>query len=178
VRLDSTIAGLLWFSLIGRKGEELSVHRLVQAVVRDRLEDAERQAWAAAAVALLNPRFPFDSDDVLTWPVCARLLTHALQTGHWAEAFAAAPEATERLLNLAALYLRGRAEFSGARALHERALRMDEAGTAQATRMWRGMPTISAGYCGMSATSPGARTLFERALRIGEAALGADHPIW
>jgi hypothetical protein len=71
VRLDSAIAGLLRFSLIGRKGEDLSVHRLVQAVVRERLEDAERQAWAAAAVGLLNTRFPFDSDDVRTWPACA-----------------------------------------------------------------------------------------------------------
>jgi hypothetical protein len=99
VQLDSAIAGLLRFSLIGRQGEDLSVHRLVQAVVRERLEDAERQAWAAAAVGLLNPRFPFDGDDVRTWPVCARLLTHALQAAHWAEVFAVAPEATARLLS-------------------------------------------------------------------------------
>jgi tetratricopeptide (TPR) repeat protein len=176
VRLDSAIAGLLRFSLIGRKGKDLSVHRLVQAVVRDRLEDAERQAWAAAAVALLNLQFPFDSDDVRTWPVCARLLTHALQAGHWAEAFTAAPEATAGLLNRAGIYLRGRAEFAGARALFERALRISEA-TLGAEH-----PNVATDLNNLGnvlqdqGDFAGARALYELALRIGEAALGAEHP--
>ena len=152
------------------------MHRLVQAVVRERLEDAERQAWAAAAVALLNTRFPFDSNDVRTWPVCARLLTHALQAGHWAEEFAAAPEATARLLNQAGLYLRGRAEFTSARALHERALRIDEAALGAEH------PTVAirlnnlGGVLQAQGDLAGARALFERALRIDEAGLGAEHP--
>jgi tetratricopeptide (TPR) repeat protein len=176
VRLDSAIAGLLRFSLIGRKGEDLSVHRLVQAVVRDRLEDAERQAWAAAAVGLLNTRFPFDSDDVRTWPVCARLLTHALQAAHWAETSAAAPEATAWLLNQAGLYLRGRAEFTSARALHERALRIGEAAYGP------DHPEVAtyANNLGLVLRAQGdyagARALYERALRIDEAAVGSDNP--
>jgi tetratricopeptide (TPR) repeat protein len=176
VRLDSAIAGLLRFSLIGRQGEDLSVHRLVQAVVREQLEDAERQAWAAAAVGLLNTRFPFESDDVRTWRVCARLLTHALQAGQWAEAFAAAPEATARLLNQAGLYLQARAEFTGARALLERALRIGEAALGAEH------PTVAA-YANnlgdllrVQGDFAGARALFERALRIGETALGMEHP--
>jgi tetratricopeptide (TPR) repeat protein len=176
VRLDSAIAGLLRFSLIGRKGEDVSVHRLVQAVVRERLEDAERQAWAAAAVALLNARFPFDSDDVRTWPVCARLLTHALQAGHWAEEFAAAPEATARLLNQAGLYLKGRAEFTGARALFERALRIDEA-VYGPDHPEVGTDADNLGdVLRAQGDLAGARALFERALRIFHAALGDDHP--
>jgi tetratricopeptide (TPR) repeat protein len=177
VRLDSAIAGLLRFSLIGRRGEDLSVHRLVQAVVREQLEDAERQAWATAAVGLLNTRFPFDGDDVRTWPLCARLLTHALQAAHWAEAFAAAPEATARLLNQASLYLRGRAEFTDARALHERALRIGEAALGAEH------PTVAsyANNLGLVLRAQGdfagARALYERALRIGEAAYDAEHPL-
>jgi tetratricopeptide (TPR) repeat protein len=175
VRLESAIAGLLRFSLIGRKGEDLSVHRLVQAVVRARLENAERQAWASAAVGLLNTRFPFDSDNVLTWPVCARLLTHALQAAHWAEMFAAAPEATARLLNQAGLYLRGRAEFTGARALCERALQIGEAalGAEHPT-----VATYAANLGGVLwdlGDLAGAQALRERALRIDEAAYGPDH---
>jgi Tfp pilus assembly protein PilF len=176
VRLDSAIAGLLQFSLIGRKGEDLSVHRLVQAVVRDRLEDAERQAWAAAAVGLLDARFPLDSDDVRTWPVCAQLLTHALQAAHWAEEFAAAPEVTGRLLNQAGLYLRGRAEFTSARALLERALRIGEAALGAQH------PTVATRLNNLGLVLQdlgdfvGARALFERALRIDEAVYGPDHP--
>jgi tetratricopeptide (TPR) repeat protein len=176
VRLDSAIAGLLRFSLIGRKGDDLSVHRLVQAVVRERLEGAERQAWAAAAVNLLNTRFPFESDDVRNWPVCARLLQHALQATHGAEALAAAPEATSRLLNQAGLYLRGRAEFTGARVLYERALRIDEAALGMEH------PTVAIRLNNLGRVLreqgdyAGARALYERALRTGEAALGAEHP--
>jgi tetratricopeptide (TPR) repeat protein len=176
VRLDGAIAGLLRFSLIGRNGEDLSVHRLVQAVVRDRLADAERQVWAAATVALLNARFPFQSDDVRTWPVCARLLTHALQAAHWAEALKVVPEATARLLNQAGIYLRGRAEFAGARTLFERALRIGEA------VLGAEHPTVAIGTSNLGLVLraqgdfAGARALFERALRIGEAVLGAEHP--
>jgi tetratricopeptide (TPR) repeat protein len=176
VRLDSAIAGLLRFSLIGRKGEDLSVHRLVQAVVRERLEDAERQAWAAAAVGLLIRRFPRDSDDIREWPVCARLLTHALQAAHWAEESAVAPEATSRLLNQAGLYLSGRADFAGARALFERALRIGEAALGAEH------PTVATRLNNLGnvlqdlGDYAGARALFERALRIGEAALGVEHP--
>ena len=175
VRLDSAIAGMLRFSLIGRKGEDLSVHRLVQAVVRDRLEDAERQAWAAAAVGLLNTQFPFDSNDVRTWPACARLLAHALQAAHWAEAFAAAPEVTARLLNQAGLYLRGRAEFTGARALFERALRIGEAALGAEHPTVATCANNLGGVLRAQGDFAGARALFERALRIDEAMLGAEH---
>jgi Tetratricopeptide repeat/TIR domain len=176
VRLDSAIAGLLRFSLIGRQGEDLSVHRLVQAVVREQLEDAGRQGWAAAAVGLLNARFPFESDDVRTWPLCARLLTHALQAAHWAEAFAAAPEATAQLLNQAGVYLKGRTEFTGARALHERALGIGEAALGAEN------PKVAtyANNLGSVLQDLGdftrARVLHERALQIDEAAYGPDHP--
>ena len=39
---DAAIVGLRRFSLIGRTGDELTVHRLVQAVQRDRLTPADR----------------------------------------------------------------------------------------------------------------------------------------
>jgi tetratricopeptide (TPR) repeat protein len=176
VRLDSAIAGLLRFSLIGRKGEDLSVHRLVQAVVRDRLSDAQRRTWARAAVGLLNQRFPFDSDDVRTWPVCARLLAHALQAAHWTEALATAPEAAARLLNQVGLYLRARAEFTNARALYERALRIGEAALG-AEHHDVGTVANNLGLVLQALGDlPGARVLYERALRIGEAALGMKHP--
>jgi tetratricopeptide (TPR) repeat protein len=175
VRLDSAIAGLLRFSLIGRRGEDLSVHRLVQAVVRDRLEDAERQIWAAAAVGLLSGRFPSNSDDVRTWTACARLLTHALQAAHWAEAFAAAPEATALLLNRTGRYLRGRAEFTGARTLHERALRIGEAALGAGHVMIASYATNLGLVLQGLGDLAGARALFERALRIGEAALGMEN---
>ena len=58
----------------------LSVHRLVQAVTLDRLGEDEMKMWADAAVKIVNKAFPFDSDDVRTWPTCSLLLAHALSS--------------------------------------------------------------------------------------------------
>ena len=176
VRLDSAIAGLLRFSLIGRKGEDLSVHRLVQAVVRDQLADAERQTWAAAAIGLLNRVFPVGSDDVRTWTDCARLLTHALQAVHWAEALAVAPESTAWLLNQAGIYLWRRGEFATARALLERALRIGRAAHGPDHTEVATYASNLGGVLGDLGDLPGARKLLERALRIRETILDPDHP--
>ena len=83
---DDALAALRRYSLVEVREEALSVHRLVQAVARDRLAEDARRTWAEAAVRLVNGAFPFDSDDVRTWPECARLLPHALAAARHAEA--------------------------------------------------------------------------------------------
>ena len=98
---DEAIAARRRYSLVEAAGDSLSVHRLVQAVVRERLGKGSRKTWAGAGVRLVNTAFPFYSDDVVTWPACARLLPHA-------EALKVEPEAAGRVLNQVGLYLRGR----------------------------------------------------------------------
>ncbi|OGP74033.1 MAG: hypothetical protein A2Y80_01030 [Deltaproteobacteria bacterium RBG_13_58_19] len=123
---NRAVAALVRYSLVKKSGEGLTVHRLVQAVVRDRLVEEEREAWAAAAAKLVNSAFPFDSDDVCTWPVCARLLPHAQAAAGQAQALGAAPEAAARLWNQIGLYLWSRAEFKPAQRALEQALAMVE----------------------------------------------------
>ena len=73
---------------------------------------------------LVNAAFPGDEiyHDPNSWPLCARLLPHALAAAGHAEALQVGLEAAGRLLNQAGLYLKGRAEYAAAKAAFERAL--------------------------------------------------------
>jgi tetratricopeptide (TPR) repeat protein len=176
---DEAVVPLRRYSLLETTGDTLSVHRLVQAVARDRLPEGDRRTWAEAAVRLVNDAFPSGDvppQDVRSWPMCARLLPHALAAAGHAEALQVASEATGRLLNQAGLYLWGRAEFAQAKAAFERALAIDEAVFGPdhpkvATRVNNlGLVLRDLGDLA------GARAAFERALAIWEKQLGPEHP--
>jgi len=175
--LDNAIAGLRRYSLLEATGEAFSVHRLVQAVVRDRLSDDEKKKWIEAAVRLVDAAFPFDSDDVRTWAECHKFLPHAFAAVAYSEAMnnVAAAE-TGRLLNQAGLYLKARAQFFEAKDLYERALKIGE------TVHGRDHPNIASGVNNIGEVLralgdiSGARRHFEQALKIDEAAYGPNHP--
>jgi tetratricopeptide (TPR) repeat protein len=173
---DDAIVALRRYSLLEARGDSLSVHRLVQAVVRDRLDEGEQRRFAASAVGLVNSSFPFDSDDVGTWPVCASLLPHALAALGHAEAMRAAPEEVGRLLNQIGLYLRGRADFAEAKAILTRALASGEASHGP------DHPTVATRVNNLGLVLRDlrelavARTCYERALQIFRDRLGEDHP--
>jgi tetratricopeptide (TPR) repeat protein len=171
---DEAISALRRYSLIeSSEVSTLSMHRLVQAVVRDRLDFAGRQRWAEAAVNVANKAFPFDSDDVRTWRECDRLLPHAIAAAGLAENLNVGLEATSRLMNQIGTYAWGRGEYGKAKAAFERVLRIDE------LTLGRDHPAvaISVNNTGNALQAlgdlSGAKLAFERALEIGERTL--DH---
>jgi tetratricopeptide (TPR) repeat protein len=175
--LDEAMAALRGYSLMEVNSDTWSVHRLVQAVARDRLAPRTRKRWAAAAVILVNGAFPGDiTTNPEAWPTCARLLPHALAAAGHAEALAVAAEATGRLLNQAGLYMQERAEFSVAKALYQRALAIGE----KAYGLDHPEVAIRVNNLGLVLRDmgdlAGAREHFQRALAIGEKAYGPDHP--
>ncbi len=173
---DDAVAALRRYSLIDVSDESLSVHRLVQAVVRDRLGEGERKRWAETAVRLLSAVFPFDSDDVRTWHLCSRLLPHALAAAAHAEAREVAPEETSLILNQTGMYLRGRAEFAEAKAHYERGLALAE------EVYGKDHPNVAIRVNNLGRVLqdlgdlPAAKDCFERALEIDEEVYGRDHP--
>jgi hypothetical protein len=78
LQLNRVIAILLSYSVVGRQGDSLSMHRIIQTVVRDLGAESRARSWARAAVRLLLAAFPTDVDDEGNWPICSRLLPHAL----------------------------------------------------------------------------------------------------
>lgn len=73
---DLALAQLRRFSLIQRHAHTsvLSVHRLVQVVVRESLDEPERTCWAERTVLLVNSAFPEPEMD--TWSRCQEYLPH------------------------------------------------------------------------------------------------------
>jgi len=175
-KFDEAVGALRRYSLIEATKEVLSVHRLVQAVTLDRLSKTDRKVWAAAAVQVVNNAFPQKSNDVRTWDVCDRLFPHALAAGGHAEGLRVEPQSTGRLLNQAGLYLNGRARFTEAKDLFERALKIDEA------TFGPNHPNVARNVnnLGLVLQDLGdlerAKGCFERALTINEAAFGPNHP--
>jgi tetratricopeptide (TPR) repeat protein len=163
------------YSLATVTDDAISVHRLVQAVVRQSLAPDAQQRWAGVAVRLVLAAFPDDSDEVRAWPRYARLLPHALTATDHAGSVAADPDATARLLNRAGGYPWGRVELWQRRKLLERALAIrqarlgpDHLDVAQSLndlgRVLRELGEL-----------PAARDAHRRALAVREARLGPDH---
>ncbi|MFT3765567.1 MAG: tetratricopeptide repeat protein [Minicystis sp.] len=122
IKLGDQVAALRRYSLIEVQDDALSVHRLVQAVVRERLSDEERQAWAARAVSLVNQIFPTDTSDMSAWPRCRRLLPHVRTVAERAGAAGVAQEVVEQFVHRAADYSRAAGVWMDARDLYQRAL--------------------------------------------------------
>jgi tetratricopeptide (TPR) repeat protein len=178
VALAEVIAELRRYSLVKVAGDGLSIHRLLQAVIREDLDGEAQQQWAAAAVGLLRVSFPEQSGDVRTWPDCQRLLPHVLAAASHIERLGvqAALEPASWLLDRAAAYLRGRAQLTQAKDLFERALAIDEAIHEPDD------PNLGAAHNNLGGVLmdlgdlPGAKARYEQALAIDEAAFGPDHP--
>ncbi len=176
LEFEEALGALRRYSLIERSDDTLSVHRMVQAVISDRLSEKNRQKWATAAVNVVNKAFPSGSNDVRTWPVSARLLPHALAVAGAAEPLQAAPEATGRLLNEVGVYLRGRGEFAQAKAHFERALTIYEAAHGPDHPSVVTVRSNLGNVLRDLGNLAGAKAQLERALATDEATHGPDHP--
>ncbi len=103
-RQRDALNALARFSLATVDDETISVHRLLQKVVRD---DARARGDASAvqrALAALDDAFPDDPSDAARWALCEQLLTHLIAL---ADAAAGVPDTavqTTELLNRAYLY--------------------------------------------------------------------------
>jgi tetratricopeptide (TPR) repeat protein len=177
VAFNDALAALRRYSLMEVGDEALAVHRLVQAVVRDRLNKKGKEQWAGAAVNMINKTFPGKVlSAVENWPWCGRLLPHALTaTGH-AHDLGLTLEAAGRLLNQVGLYLGVRAEFGEARKAFERALRIGEAAYGPDHPKVAIRVNNLGGVLLDLGDLAGAKTHYERAMAIDEAAYGPDHP--
>ena len=75
---DDALAALRRFSLVSApRGGLVSVHRLVQAVTIDQLDDGLAGTWRQAAQTVIEAALPEKPSRPETWPACALLLPHA-----------------------------------------------------------------------------------------------------
>jgi tetratricopeptide (TPR) repeat protein len=76
--LNEALAVLRKYSLIKRniKNKTLSMHRLVQQVLKDGMHKKVQSQWATRAIRAIDEVFPYGWD-AENWPQCARLLAQA-----------------------------------------------------------------------------------------------------
>ncbi len=175
IQLNRALAALLRYSLIQRDADRISVHRLIQTVTGDRLTNVARKEWIAVAVHLMQTAFAFDQNDPAIWRFCSVILPHSLAVLN-RSANLDATEQTSDLLNKTGMYLWWHAQYSQAKSVFERALRIDEAayGTDHpnvailVNNLGRVLQNLG--------DLQGAKKHFERALLIVETTYGPDHP--
>ncbi len=174
-QLDQVIAVLRSLSLVQRQPETrtLSMHRLVQAVLREQMSEPEQAEWLRRVVAALNAVFPDVTHEA--WEQCERLLPHVLTVAAAIPDCAGDRELAEALQK-AADYLCCRARYEQAEPLYQRALRIGK-------QVWGpAHPQVAYPLCGLAylyyeqGKYQQAEPLYQRALQIREQVLGLTHP--
>src|SRR5215467_9257270 len=120
-QLDQAIAVLRSLSLVQRQPETrtLSMHRLLQAVLREQMSEPEQAGWLRRVITALNAVFPDVTHEA--WGRCERLLPHVLTVATAIPDCAGDRELAEALQK-AADYLSDRARYEQAEPLYQRAL--------------------------------------------------------
>ncbi len=172
------IATLNCFSLVARDPDThtLTLHRVVQAALRDELDEDSQRLWAERAVRVVARGFP-NPQEFSAWPQCERLLPQAQTAADWIEQWNFAFEEGGCLLNNTAGYLHERARYTEVELLHQRALAIwkralgpDHPDIAQSLNNLAFLYHTQGRFAE-------AEPLFQRALTIRERALGPDHPL-
>ena len=174
--LNKATAALGAYSLISRNATEkiLSIHRLVQAVLRDALPDDEGKLWAERTVLAVSKACP----DVVfaMWQQWERYLPHALACGDLVEQEKLLLPETFRLLNETGNYLCERARYTEAKKLYQQCLHVwkqdQEHEHLDVAYFLRGLGNV---YSELSEYSQ-ANDLYQRSLSIFEQHLGYNDP--
>lgn len=120
-RMAGALSVLREHSLVGATEDSISIHPLVQTVVRHRLGDEQARRLTDTALSTIDHLFPVDSDEMRAWPECLLLLPHARAVLAHNEAFNLPSALVPRLMNKVALYLLSRDEDGSAADLLQRA---------------------------------------------------------
>jgi tetratricopeptide (TPR) repeat protein len=176
VSFDGTVASLLLYSLIDANEQSISLHRLVSAVTRDRMNLAERVRWAEVALRLINDAFAFESIDVGTWGQCSNLLPQVMAVTAHAEALSVVPEVTSALLNETGRYLLKRGQYLDAKETLQRALKLARLVYGDQHPTVSGIVNNLGRVCQRMGQINEAKQYFEWAVAIDEPAFGSDHP--
>ena len=180
--VDSIIELLLRYSLIRRNSEarSLSIHRLVQAVLKDGMDKETHHMWAERAIRAVNQAFPTvvpqTNIEAQTRERCQRLLppVHmcAIHNEEYALVF---PEAAD-LFNKAASFLVTYGSYEQAKPLLLRVLAIRQhISEANHPDIARALNDLGALYLKQRKFEE-AEPLLQKALAIRQQVLGEEHP--
>ena len=122
VEFNAAIQETLRYSILRRDpdAQTLSIHRLVQAVIRDIMDPTAQREWAERAVRAVDQTFPVV--EFLQWSKCERFTPHALSCAALIERWSLDFPEAGRLLHKVGGYLNERALYPEGEPLYKRSL--------------------------------------------------------
>jgi tetratricopeptide (TPR) repeat protein len=175
-RFNEALAALLKYSLLRRDTttHTLIIHRLVQAVILDELDEETQRRWAERVVRAVRQVFPFD--EPAPWPRSQRYLAHALACETFIKQWNLTLDEAARVLNNAGWYLRARGQYREAEPLLREALAVGEKryGVDHPNTSYL-LNNLAELYWNQGKYEE-AEALYQRDLAIREKMLGLEHP--
>jgi tetratricopeptide (TPR) repeat protein len=175
--LNQAVEALRAYSLIQRdpQTQTLSVHRLVQTVLRDSMATEAEKQWKQRVVQAVDASCP-NVQDVAQWDAFEQWLPHAQVCATWIEQEDMMFPEAAHLLNEAGYYLNDRGRYGEAEQLYgqaltirERLLGDDHPDTASSLNNLANLYRAQGKYAE-------AEPLYLQAYSISEQQLGAQHP--
>jgi tetratricopeptide (TPR) repeat protein len=121
------LAELTSLSLISRLGGVMSMHRVVQEVIRQRIPEKSQTAWIELAMELIVEYAPLESHDPDTWPIWDLLRPHSVQLlAHAEQQDALGNPAAIRLMTHLGALLAGKGLYSEAEPILRNMLEIEE----------------------------------------------------
>ncbi|MGJ3252362.1 MAG: tetratricopeptide repeat protein [Elainellaceae cyanobacterium] len=176
VALTRTIAEAAKFSLVYRNpdAKTLDMHRLVQDVLRDEMDEEGQKTWTDRAMRAVNAAFP--NPEFENWSTCDRLLLHATTVIIWRRQFQLKSEAAGRLLNQTGYYLRERGNLNEAETLYQEVLVLSQNLFGDRHSYVATILNNLAGLYDSRGNYTEAESLYKQALELRLEALGDRHP--
>ena len=173
---EQAVGHLLNYSLVESNGQNISLHRLVAIITRDRLDDNDQLTWCNAAVKFIAGSFSFDSTKVETWHNCPQWVPHVMQATAHAERLDTMADSCIDLLNDTGRYLLRVARFPEAKEAMVRAMRICRRRYGQEHPKLSSIANNLGRVIREMGDDDSAIALFQQAMSIDQTAYGADHP--
>ncbi|HZR43963.1 MAG TPA: tetratricopeptide repeat protein [Ktedonobacteraceae bacterium] len=174
--LDVALARLRNHSLLKRNADSnsISLHRLLQAVVRDNLKPAQRQTWAIRTVQVLSQATP--DPETISWQTGQQYLSQIVAGTQLIEEYHLVSRDAGWLLKHAGTMLKHVAHYREAERMYEKALTMLE--MVHGPEHLEIAMTLSnlAQLLGIQRKYEQAVSVYEKALHMREGILGPEHP--
>jgi len=178
LELDKALKVILQYSFVQRNPTTkiLTIHRLVQSILRHEMDEATQRGWAEKAVRAVNSVFPTGLADISKWSTCERLLPCAQTCAELIEEWKLEFEEAGLLLNQIGEYLYYKGNYESAKLLCERSLAICE----KVFGKEHPAVALSLNNLADSYSTQGdyesAKPLYERSLAIREKVFGKEHP--
>jgi len=175
--LNDAIRELRKYSLMRRNPETktLTIHRLVQTVLKDTLDKETQRAWAQRAVCMTERAFP-NPKLIECWPLCQLYLPHAQTCSELIESWDMTIPEAARLLRRTGIYLYERGQYPEAEQLLQRALAVRQQALGDThPDIAESLTDLGILYYTQNKFEPAA-SLLQRAISISEQVPGPDYP--